>query len=233
MQVSLDDRAEVWLARVAKRGILRELRTVVADSAALRALQNGEVTIVSTFQLCDCDIVDFTPEAQQQKDLLLFRFYVLQSVVCQALLQRGFWCDFFDPPSGIPALSPSAGPSLFSEADVLCRLFPGQLKQHQVSNCHVISHPRFGLRVYPASMLTSAPAEVVSEVLASTLRLREKRDSDRNNNNTAPSWTEFLRQHGMSADDGDRATNEQTALRCIQHARQTYADFLAQQQSIQ
>lgn len=56
------------------------------------------------------------------------------------------------------------GPTLYSEVEGLQTML--KYSQSRVGNCHVIVHPQWLTRMYPASMFTNAPPELVTRACA-------------------------------------------------------------------
>ncbi len=104
------------------------------------------------------------------------------------LVEKGHLCDFIDPCSGLPLRSYGNNiydevqsmqvscvvlypHSLASEKDIcqhLPNFFSKMLLQYPTMDagcCKVLLHPRWGPNVYPASIFTNAPTDVVIGLL--------------------------------------------------------------------
>eukprot|EP00471_Norrisiella_sphaerica_P012722 CAMPEP_0184498576 /NCGR_PEP_ID=MMETSP0113_2-20130426/39346_1 /TAXON_ID=91329 /ORGANISM="Norrisiella sphaerica, Strain BC52" /LENGTH=206 /DNA_ID=CAMNT_0026886161 /DNA_START=95 /DNA_END=715 /DNA_ORIENTATION=- len=121
-----------------------------------------EIVCIPTFQHCSCDMLEFTDEAEKEKDKLLKSFYAWCQAVCAELISQGFWADYIDPCSGYPVLG-SSGSSTYNEVEGMQLLL--RYRHQQVGMCKVILHPRWGQRIYPASMFTSAPVDAIQKAV--------------------------------------------------------------------
>ena len=114
---------------------------------------------ICTAQRASIELVNWGPEAAEQKDLLLERFAEWANLVCDLLTKRGFpLCDFIDPCSGLPARTKGCT-VVYPEVDAFETLL--KYKTYSASGCRVISHPKWGTRIYPASVLVVAPITTV------------------------------------------------------------------------
>lgn len=127
----------------------------------LRKDESG-LLCVPTFQKAEADLVDYTKQADYEKNRLLQSFVQWGKAVCQYILQRNQWADCVDPCSGMPLLT-KHGSSCYSEVDGMQTLLKYRLQQ--VGDCSVIVHPRWGTRVYPASIFTTAPLSLLLEAI--------------------------------------------------------------------
>ncbi|KAJ2775190.1 hypothetical protein IWQ56_000187 [Coemansia nantahalensis] len=126
-----------------------------------------ELLIVPTFQKTQSSMVSYQAETQAEKDAKLHLFYRWGAELVERLRKRGYWADITDPMSGM-ALFTACGPSLYPDvegAEVLLRYTPFNL-----GSCFVLSHPRWGTHIYPATAFTLAPAAVVAETLDAMLQ---------------------------------------------------------------
>jgi len=117
---------------------------------------------VPTFQKADADMVDYTKQAESEKNRLLQSFVQWGKCVCEYVLKRNQWADCIDPCSGLPLLT-TQGSSCYSEVDGMQTLL--KYKLQQVGDCSVIVHPRWGTRVYPASLFSTAPLKLLLEAI--------------------------------------------------------------------
>eukprot|EP00466_Bigelowiella_natans_P007745 jgi/Bigna1/47537/estExt_Genewise1.C_150116 len=117
---------------------------------------------IPTFQHCSCDMLEFTESAEKEKDNLLKSFYAWSQAVCSKLIEAGYWADYIDPCSGYPVLG-TQGSSTYNEVEGMQLLL--RYKFQQVGMCKVILHPRWGQRIYPASMFTVAPLEQIQKAI--------------------------------------------------------------------
>jgi len=120
------------------------------------------VYAVPTLQRSRYDLVSYGGEIEVEKDRLLVEFLSFGAFVCDALVVAGHWADYIDPCSGLPMLAPSSGKT-FNEVDSMQSLL-----QYRVMNagcCKVLLHPDWGSAVYPASLFTNAPPDLVAQTV--------------------------------------------------------------------
>lgn len=118
--------------------------------------------MVITFQPSKCDLVDWSDEAAQEKDLLLEIFFEWGKRVCATLSGMGHWADLSDPCSGYPVIGERGGMA-YVETLGAELLLP--YERIQVGGCEVVSHPRWRTAAYPATLFTTAPLECLYEAL--------------------------------------------------------------------
>eukprot|EP00047_Mylnosiga_fluctuans_P005356 m.240000 g.240000 ORF g.240000 m.240000 type:complete len:173 (-) comp13588_c0_seq1:114-632(-) len=129
----------------------RELARVFGDS-----VDYTRMLIIPTFQSARVDLVAMGAHAEEEKDRLFQTFYDWATGVCKRLQGAGHWADFTDPATGLPALG-----------DRFTGVYPDVIGMQAMLNydvidtgcCKIITHPRFGTKVYPATMFTTAPLE--------------------------------------------------------------------------
>ena len=73
-----------------------------------------------------------------------------------------YWADYVDPCSGLPMRTKSCQ-RVYGEVDA-CETLLGY-DCANVGCCKILSHPKWGSHVYPATIFTTAPAEVVVKAL--------------------------------------------------------------------
>lgn len=109
------------------------------------------------------DLVNVGPHVEAEKDALLERFFAFARRVCAVLSEEyGAWADYIDPCSGLPMVHRNSC-GVYGEVDALVTL-----RRYSTMNagcCKVVLHPQWGSAVYPASLMTKAPAEVTIRVL--------------------------------------------------------------------
>lgn len=82
--------------------------------------------------------------------------------MCTRLLDAGFWADYVDPCSGLPALDRC--PALPFDEVAAVSLLRGYRVQ-SASCCKILLHPLWGSAVYPASLTTTAPVALINEAI--------------------------------------------------------------------
>eukprot|EP00128_Syssomonas_multiformis_P015537 Colp12_sorted_trinity150504_noHs@22242 len=138
------------------KSMLRDLKLVFPE------IELQDCLIVPTFQKAVSDLVSIGPEVEDEKDALLENFVDWAGQVCDQLSDSGFWADMTDPASGFPMRS-NGGPSFYPEvvgAEVLLRY-----SVQTTGCCKVLSHPRWGSNVYPATLFTTAPLPALLKAL--------------------------------------------------------------------
>lgn len=78
------------------------------------------------------------------------------------LKAHGFWADITDPSSGYPVFT-QRGSAAYSDVDGAQRLRAWDTVQ--AGGCFLLSHPRWGVNVYPATFFTNAPLDVLAPLL--------------------------------------------------------------------
>jgi len=118
----------------------------------------ANLLIIPTFQQCKCDLVADGPGPAAEKDALLESFMAWAQEICQELRDEGHWADLTDPCSGYPVFG-DRGPGWYPD------VIGGQmLLRYDLINtgcCKLLSHPKWTTKVYPATLFTTAPAEIL------------------------------------------------------------------------
>ena len=140
----------------APRVLLRELKRVFPGIALKSA------TALLTCQHAAQDLVGIGDEIEEEKDRLLGVFHEFASHVCDKLAEQGFWADFIDPCSGLPMRHDNSC-NVYSEVDGMEVML--RYRTQSCGPCKILYHPRWSSSVYPASIFTSAPADVVGKLL--------------------------------------------------------------------
>eukprot|EP00041_Stephanoeca_diplocostata_P020910 m.478353 g.478353 ORF g.478353 m.478353 type:complete len:174 (+) comp21692_c0_seq3:232-753(+) len=122
----------------------------------------SDVLIIPTFQECKCDLVAFGPEPDAEKDRLLENFVDWAKSVCKALHELGHWADLTDPCSGCPVFG-ERGSGVYP--DVIGGQMLLAYDMVDTGCCKLLSHPKWQTKVYPATIFTKAPLEVVAPLL--------------------------------------------------------------------
>jgi len=142
---------------VAPRLMKRELESILRAAIENRDLDPKELVVVPTIQKTKMGILDWNEEVAKEKDDCLERFERFARKLCSELERRGFWADFADPCSGLPMLS--GGNTVYSEVHGLSKIrgFPTA----NAGGCRIALHPEWGDKMYPATIFTIAPVDVV------------------------------------------------------------------------
>lgn len=134
----------------------------ISDNTSPQSL-NHNLLVIPTFQRCQWDLVGTGPHIEQEKDEKLHSFYIWAGTVCHQLRRQGYWADITDPASGYPVFS-ERGASVYPDVCGAQRLL-----RYDVMNtgcCRVLLHPRWGSRVYPATLFAIAPEDVVEMTIS-------------------------------------------------------------------
>mmetsp|Transcript_20704 Transcript_20704/g.44762 ORF Transcript_20704/g.44762 Transcript_20704/m.44762 type:complete len:227 (-) Transcript_20704:1215-1895(-) len=119
---------------------------------------------IPTNQRAREDLVAVGDHIEEEKDRLLNVFLEFGKHICEQLRSKGYWADYIDPCSGLPMLSLNCN-KVYSEVDGMeCLL---NYKAYNAGFCKILTHPRWGSAVYPATIFAHAPAEVVRSLLES------------------------------------------------------------------
>jgi hypothetical protein len=129
---------------------------------------HDHLLLIITFQPASCELIEFTDEAQEQKDSKLRIFFDWANTVRSLLTSEGHWVDFTDPASGFPVHS-DRGANTFSDVSAceVCLPYRFEVVSGPAGGCRLISHPKWRLASYPATVFTNAPPDVALRVLNS------------------------------------------------------------------
>ena len=122
----------------------------------------AEFLAVPTNQPAKEDLVAIGDNIEKEKDRLLNVFMAFAGAVCQKIRDRGFWADFIDPCSGLPMLTKNCN-KVYSEVDgmELCLGY----KAFNAGCCKILTHPKWGSSVYPATIFAYAPQQLILEIV--------------------------------------------------------------------
>jgi hypothetical protein len=127
----------------------------VTDSTA-------EILALPTNQMALHDLVATGGAVELEKDRLLNVFMDFAHKLCDKIIQAGYWADYVDPCSGLPMLTKNCN-KVYSEVDGMeCCL---NYKSFNAGFCKVLTHPRWGTAVYPATIFAWAPRHLVIQLL--------------------------------------------------------------------
>lgn len=140
--------------------LLKELQHVF--SHVQQAPKSTPVTAIVTCQRSDLDLVKYGDDVDEEKDRLLEIFMDFAKEVCNDLVSQGHWADYIDPCSGLAMFDPNPNRA-YSEVDGVQTLL--KYKVMNAGCCKVLLHPQWGSSIYPASMFTTAPDNIVLSVL--------------------------------------------------------------------
>lgn len=134
---------------------------VMSDAATDSTLR---LLAIPTNQRAREDLVQIGDHIEREKDRLLNVFMTFGKYICEQLRANGFWADYIDPCSGLPMLSLNCN-KVYSEVDGMeCLL---NYKAYNAGFCKILTHPKWGSAVYPATIFAHAPAEFVRSLIES------------------------------------------------------------------
>ncbi len=133
------------------------------------------LSVLVALQPCGCALLERNAIAEAQKQQLRQNFLQMGRQIVQQLEALGYAAAVFDPRTGLPI---DATTSRASRAEVLPETVPTSLTLDDVAvvrsclgygtvashGCSLILHPQWGSSVYPSTLLSSAPPEIVSAV---------------------------------------------------------------------
>ena len=95
---------------------------------------------------------------------MTFQFIIFGKYLCEQLRARGYWADYIDPCSGLPLISLNCH-NVYSEVDGMeCLL---NYTAYNAGFCKILTHPKWGSAVYPATIFAHAPVDVVKSLIES------------------------------------------------------------------
>eukprot|EP00741_Cyanophora_paradoxa_P014664 tig00020816_g14142.t1 len=125
-------------------------------------IKEKDLLIVPCCQPVTVDLIAWGPKEQEEKDRCLEMFIAWGKRVCEAVRAQGHWADVTDPCSGLPLLS-ERGNHIYSDVEALELLL--RYKTVDIGGCRVLSHPKWGYRVYPTTLFSTAPLAVLTAAL--------------------------------------------------------------------
>lgn len=145
-----------------------KVREVARLFPALRLSDEHGLWVVFILQRTSHDLLSREEAAEREKDAKFERFFAGGKLFAAAMQRQGYWADMTDPATGYPLLTERGG---FTHCDLdyvqALLHYPGT----QVGGCCVMSHPRFGTSVYPATLFVSAPRDEIEAALQSAFSL--------------------------------------------------------------
>jgi len=153
--------------------LLREFRHVFQDEYLKRPEINAPIATanepmvliaIPTNQRAREDLVAIGDHIEKEKDRLLNVFIVLGRDICEKIRSKGYWADFIDPCSGLPMMTQKCN-KVYSEVDGMeCLL---NYKSYNAGFCKILTHPKWGSAVYPATIFAHCPVSVAIEIVSS------------------------------------------------------------------
>jgi hypothetical protein len=82
--------------------------------------------------------------------------------LCERIRAMGYWADYIDPCSGLPMMTRECN-KVYSEVDGMeCLL---HYKAYNAGFCKVLTHPKWGSAVYPATMFCYGPRDPIVQLV--------------------------------------------------------------------
>lgn len=123
-----------------------------------------EILALPTNQHARHDLVNIGEHIEAEKDRLLNCFMEFGDELCSKIRHAGYWADYIDPCSGLPMLTKNCN-KVYSEVDGMeCLL---NYRAYNAGFCKVLTHPKWGSAVYPATIFCYAPRGTVAQFLKS------------------------------------------------------------------
>ncbi|KAJ1451327.1 methylmalonic aciduria and homocystinuria type D protein [Pelagophyceae sp. CCMP2097] len=156
--VQLGDGAAIEVTvHLASKAVLREIRHTFPFLE-----KDHKVSVIATCQHAALDLVEWGERADFEKDKLLERFMVFAKPLCEQLALKGYFADYIDPCSGLPMVSKDCN-KVYDEVASM-HMVLGYSVQN-AGCCKILLHPRWGAAVYPASIFTDAPIDIIKDLL--------------------------------------------------------------------
>ncbi|GAB5590182.1 hypothetical protein Unana1_05082 [Umbelopsis nana] len=136
---------------------------------AMKRQDLKRILVVPVIQRCDNDMVGITKTINSERDVRLELFVEWGKLVVDRLRSVGMWADIMDPASGYPIYGPP-GASPYPDVQGTQALL-----KYDVQNtgcCHVLLHPTWGSKIYPSTLFTTAPADILVKVIEEIQRLQ-------------------------------------------------------------
>ena len=149
----LNPRTEVTIAKPTD-SFLRELYPVFKRDTS-------RFNIVILILKMDNDLLDSTGNQQIERDDKLDLLMALGKHMRQSMSDKGYFLDYMDPTSGL---------AMNSNTNVVYADITGceRILQMDVSTtgcCKLVSHSKWGTNIYPFTLFTTAPANIILEHL--------------------------------------------------------------------
>lgn len=150
---------EVSMHAPLPKPLQREARHVFG----MDAFDEDACVVIPTNQRATVDLVSMRGEAvEAEKDRLLNVFMEFAATVCKEITASNYWADYIDPCSGLPMLTRHCN-KVYSEVDGMeCCL---GYRSYSAGFCKVLEHPVWGTAVYPATIFSNAPKEIIIGIL--------------------------------------------------------------------
>jgi hypothetical protein len=157
---SLNEKGMQVSVHTCPQPLQRELRHVFHALDDLSVVEH--LVCIATMQKSELNLLAMNEEVDREKDRLLNEFVRWASALVETLRSHGHFADYIDPCSGLPMLS--GGNKVYSEVQGMELVL--RYSSMDAGMCRVLLHPLWGSNVYPASLFTNAPSELVIKLLS-------------------------------------------------------------------
>ena len=122
------------------------------------------LSVLVVLQLCQIPLFDRTVETELSKNQLRQQFIEFGDNIVLKLRTMGHLADIFDPRTGQPLSSPP-GQLRLSDVKVVHSTLGYCI--NDTGPCSMVVHPIWGTSVYPSTLVSSAPPQVMDDVVGS------------------------------------------------------------------
>lgn len=138
----------------------RDLAPVFPDASIT---PQTPLLIIPTFQKSDIELLTYGEQQDKEKDRLLLSFYEWSDQVRQQILAiyPQAWVDVTDPASGIARWGNQG--SLYSDVEGVVKCL--KYETMDCGGCRILKHPSWKYSVYPATMFTTVPLQLLQHAL--------------------------------------------------------------------
>jgi hypothetical protein len=120
-------------------------------------------SVLIVLQQFPCDLGQAAEQIEMTKGWLRQQFFTLGGKIAQVLRDHAYQVEIFDPRTGLPTIS-QAGTSRLDDVAIAHTLLGYPVMQQ--GGCQILVHPQWHNRVYPATLLSSAPPDKVKQAIA-------------------------------------------------------------------
>ncbi|KAI8987213.1 methylmalonic aciduria and homocystinuria type D protein [Pilobolus umbonatus] len=139
---------------------LRDFDTILPT---LTEKQMSDLLVVPVVQRCTHDMVGISTEVNHERDIKLEVFVDWGKRVVDRIKSIGMWADIMDPASGYPIFS-EAGPTPYPDVQGT-HMLSTRYDVHNIGCCHILLHPQWNSHVYPSTLFTTAPNDILIKVI--------------------------------------------------------------------
>lgn len=117
--------------------------------------------IILVLQKSQFPLANSSQEIEQEKDYLRSRFLRFGCHLVFKLIDAQYQGDLFDPRNGYPLIS-RCGEITLSDTTIVRDLLGFKVIKQK---CSLLVHPQWGTAIYPSTIVTSAPLEVIKPLV--------------------------------------------------------------------